>query len=125
MLVLVTGSRSWTDVEKVREVFTNLPDHFRLLHGGAKGLDTIAGEVYKEMTGQHALVERPDYDKYYFKVAPLKRNGTMLDMVERARGEGEEVLVIAFKHLDSPTNGTNACLEGAELRQLPVKVYYS
>jgi hypothetical protein len=120
--VLVTGSRSWSDRETVRERFAALPSDFVLIHGGAKGLDTIAGEIYTELTGRKAIVVRPDYDRYYFKVAPLLRNETMLDLIEDARNTGEEVLVIGFKDLNSKTNGTNNCIESAKLRGLPFEV---
>jgi hypothetical protein len=124
MFVLVTGSRSWTNREKVREVFSELPSDFRLMHGGAKGLDTIAGEVYTEMTGREAEVVRPDYDSYHWKAAPKKRN---LEMVLVAKAEqvlGNEVLVIAFKDTSSTTNGTNHCRDAAEIQGLPTKTYF-
>lgn len=122
MHVLVTGSRSWTDRETVRERFAALPSDFVLIHGGAKGLDTIAGEVYKELTGRNALVIRPKYDRYFYKVAPLMRNEEMLDMLEVAVAMQKEVLVIAFKDLNSKTGGTNSCLESAINRGLPYEL---
>lgn len=122
MFVLVTGSRSWTDRDTVRERFRSLPSDFILIHGGAPGLDTIAGELYSELTGRDAIVVRPDYDRWFFKIAPLMRNETMLDRVEEERANGEEVLVIGFKDLTSGTNGTNNCIESAKLRGLPYEI---
>lgn len=121
MYVLVTGSRSWADKVTVRQRLEELP-HFVLIHGGAPGLDTIAGEVYKELTGRDAIVVRPDYKNNFWKVAPLKRNEEMLDIIESRWRLGEEVLVIGFKDLNSATGGTNACVESAELRGLPLEI---
>lgn len=121
MYVLVTGSRSWADEATVRERFVALP-HFVLIHGGAPGLDTIAGKVYKELTGRDAIVIRPDYKNNFYKVAPLKRNEEMLDIIEGRFKLGEEVLVIGFKDLNSATGGTNACIASAEFRGLPVEI---
>lgn len=120
LFVLVTGSRSWTDRETVRSVLSELGE-FQLLHGGAKGLDTIAGEIFKELTGRDAFVERPDYKSHHWKYAPLARNNKMLDIVEDMKRHGHEVLVIAFKDLNSATGGTNKCYDGAVFRGLPTK----
>jgi hypothetical protein len=125
MFVLVTGSRTWDDREKVREVFSELPEDFRLLHGGAKGLDTIAGEIYEEMTGRKAEVMKPDYESYHFKVAPKKRNLAMILVARAEEALGDEVLVIAFKDVRSATGGTNHCAEAAEMQGLPVKRVYA
>lgn len=122
MYVLVTGSRSWTDEDTVRERFMALPSDFWLMHGGAPGLDTIAGKVYKELTGRDAIVVRPDYKKYFYKIAPLKRNEEMLDRIQDAYGAHQEVLVIGFKDLNSGTGGTNQCIQSAEFRGLPFEL---
>lgn len=121
MLVLVTGSRTWTDRDTVREVFRDLPSDFELVHGGARGLDTIAGEVYHELTGRDAIVVKPDYKRYFSKVAPLRRNVEMLEMLQERHRKNEDVLVIAFKDLNSATSGTNHCYQEALERDLPVR----
>jgi len=47
--LVVTGSRDWTDRAVVEEALRRLPVG-RLAHGGARGLDTIAARIAKEMS---------------------------------------------------------------------------
>lgn len=124
MFVLVTGSRSWTDEDAVREAFYELPFPFTLIHGGAPGADTIAGYIYLDEYGLAPIVVRPDYKKYFYKAAPLKRDAEMLDYVQKIKRAGHDVLVLSFKDMTSNTGGTDATVEGAKARGLPVKVLH-
>jgi len=122
MLVLVTGSRSWTNRELVRHRLQFIHEPYDLMHGGAKGLDTIAGEVYKELTGKDAIVIRPDYNRYFYKYAPKMRNVEMVHLAAERQNAGEDVIVLGFKDLNSRTNGTQHCIDEAKLRSLPTEV---
>lgn len=43
--VLVTGSRGWTDAEAIHRESSTLSGKVVVIHGGAKGADSIAGEI--------------------------------------------------------------------------------
>ena len=45
---LFSGSRNWSDEAPVREIIFALPPGSTVVHGGAKGLDSIAGKLAKE-----------------------------------------------------------------------------
>lgn len=49
MKILVTGDRKWNNVELVVEILSKYPSNTILIHGGAAGLDTIAGVVGHEL----------------------------------------------------------------------------
>ena len=98
-LILVTGSRTWTDWAKVRTVLVGLR-HLRqgepvtIRHGRARGLDTIAARIAKQLG--YALdkppvpgdkrdpyqlggypIYREDWVQYGWGAGP-RRNGIML-----------------------------------------------
>lgn len=75
--VVVTGSREWSDYEIVEEAFTLLPPGSRLAHGGARGLDTIAGEIAL-VQGLEVVVYPADWSRYG-KLAGTLRNRMMVD----------------------------------------------
>lgn len=91
------------------------------MHGGAPGLDTIAGEEYKALTGNDPIVVRPDYKRYYFKIAPKMRNVEMVNRALERYKDGEEVRVIGFRDWESKTNGTKHCINEAKIRGLPTE----
>lgn len=49
MKILVTGSRDWTGVEPIRKVLERLPARTIVVHGGARGADSIADQVAREL----------------------------------------------------------------------------
>lgn len=51
------------------------------VHGGAKGFDAQV-HSYTFSRNIPCLIIRPEYDRYPGKVAPLKRNETIVDMCE-------------------------------------------
>lgn len=80
-LVLFTGSRDWDDYDTVATVVTRLQSLlgvFQIIHGGARGLDSIVDHVAR-WKGMNPEVVRPKYDRYHPKVAPKRRNLEMLD----------------------------------------------
>lgn len=89
MRVLVCGDRAWTAREMIREVLEQARPTL-VIHGGARGADTLAGEVAEEMD-LPVKVFPADW-KRYGKAAGVLRNQQMLD-------EGQPDLVLAF-HTD-------------------------
>jgi len=80
---MVCGSRSITDKEKIfaqLESFWNTQlnssSEIVVVEGGAKGVDTIAGE-WATSKGFEIEVHKPDYKKYA-RGAPIRRNEEMV-----------------------------------------------
>lgn len=116
MRIVVTGSRSWTNQDKVRDVFYSIADAVvgrpvTLVHGGARGLDQIAGEV-AEYIGWEVEVFEADWDGQGKKAGVL-RNIRMLDT--------RPTRVIAF--WDGSSKGTRHCFEEAIKRGIPTDIY--
>src|SRR4051794_14046931 len=112
MRVLVTGSRKFKNARVVAERLEQLPkENLVIVHGGAIGVDTFA-EEWAEDNKINMEVYRPDYDKYHWRIAPLKRNDEMLDT--------KPDLVLAF--WDGASNGTKHTFTGARAREIPTEV---
>lgn len=107
--VLITGSRKLTDVELVFKVLNKeLKEGDVIIHGGAKGADSIA-QAYCHEKGITEIVMRPLYPskKEYY----LHRNAEMIGMCEK---------VIAF--WDGASRGTQFTINYAKQRGFDVKV---
>jgi hypothetical protein len=74
--VLVTGSRYWRDRDVVRERLAKLPRTTIIVHGAARGLDTIAYEVAREL-GFDDEPHPADWARHG-KGAGVIRNGEMV-----------------------------------------------
>lgn len=78
MRLLVTGGREYDDAWRVRKVLQGLDIAFGievLIHGGARGADSLADDWWFENEPRvKRIVERPDYDRYPPRLAPLRRN---------------------------------------------------
>lgn len=118
--ICVTGSRDWEDEDTVKRAFKDAmryfdvidPLEYKLLHGAARGLDSIAAKIGNAW-GFRVIAFPADWDKYKRQAGPI-RNLEMLD-------EKPE-LVLAFPKPDS--KGTIHCITHAIKRQIPIKVYY-
>lgn len=75
MRVIVTGSRDWTDREAIRKVLEALPRDATIVHGGARGADSIAGEIAGEL-GMTVEVHPAKWDEFG-KRAGMVRNAEM------------------------------------------------
>lgn len=86
MKLLITGSRKFDNsigiMEAIKQV-ENLQGQkiTMLLHGGAKGADTLAENWAKE-NGIKTKVLKPDYEKHLPKQAPLIRNIELVKLAE-------------------------------------------
>jgi hypothetical protein len=90
--ICITGSRVWTDEVSIRLRFMLLAPGTLVVHGGARGADSIADKVAKEL-GLKTKVYTPDWNKYG-RSAGLVRNEEMLR-------ETKPYLLIAFAAGDS------------------------
>lgn len=77
MRVIVTGSRHWTDRKAIRGELEKLPSDAIVVHGGAKGADSIAGEVAAEL-GLQVEVFPANWREFAKSAGPI-RNQEMLD----------------------------------------------
>jgi hypothetical protein len=116
--VLVCGDRHWTNREAIRRVLQGLIErgYDDLIHGGAKGVDTLAGEVWKyDLKQSEPWVFKAEWSLYGRAAGPI-RNQRMLD-------EGKPDLVVAF-HNDLPkSKGTKDMVKRAQKADVPVLLY--
>lgn len=109
MIIVVTGSRGWTDKERIRERLLALNPEL-VIQGGAGGADRLTQEVCMEEKipcGTYRAKWRE-----YGKAAGLIRNGWMLDI-------GPD-LVLAF--WDGLSPGTKAMINETNRRGIPIEV---
>jgi hypothetical protein len=75
LIVLFTGSREWTDRERIRRDLQSLPEGSIVIEGGARGADRIA-RVEAQKLGIHVATVNALWD-YYDKSAGYRRNEAM------------------------------------------------
>ena len=100
MNVLISGARNMPEKwrEFMRQQLALLPVGTVIVHGGAKGADTMAGEIAEEL-GFEVIVERANW-KDLGKAAGPERNQRMLSKYKPG--------LALFFH-DDPTLGTGTC----------------
>lgn len=113
--VLACGSRNWTDVALIRSYLNTLPQPFVLIHGAARGADSIAASEAKKMA-QTIEAYPANWNKHGKAAGPI-RNRQMLE-------EGKPHMVLAFRN-DGPSPGTDNMVEMAKAAGLPVIVVES
>lgn len=120
-VILVCGDRNWTNEELIRDVLKAHSNPIlrwveRLVHGGCKGADEIAGRVGKEL-GYH-VQEFPANWNLHGKSAGPKRNIEMLNHIKgMLRAE-----VIAFHNDLDNSKGTKHMVSIAKAAGIPVTV---
>lgn len=114
MRILVCGSRDWNDKEAI--IKRLLPfaayEDVTVIHGAAKGADSLAGDVAK-MFGFKVEEYPADWEKHGRAAGPL-RNRKMLE-------EGKPNIVLAFPLKQSI--GTRHMVKIASEAGVEVKVY--
>lgn len=114
MRILVTGSRNWTDTSKIKEVLNeyNNFDYPILIHGNARGADSIADNIAKQF-GWAVISESAEWQKYG-KAAGHIRNQKMI-IAHRPN------VVLAFPLGES--KGTRGCIKLASDAGIMVRVF--
>lgn len=110
MKVLITGDRKWADWEVMYETLAQLPEDTTLIHGAAKGADTIGGKCAEQL-GFEVVVVPAQWEKYGRAAGPI-RNCQMLDM--------DPDFVIAFHDDLENSKGTKHCVTEARKRDIEV-----
>lgn len=112
MRVLVCGSRYFNDYKLLSSVLSKISISV-LIHGGARGADTLAGE-FASRYGIPQSVFLADWTTFGKRAGPI-RNQLMLD-------EGKPELVVAF--WDGESRGTKHMIDIAEAAGVGVNVIY-
>jgi len=113
MRVLVTGSRNWRDEQAVQDALDDLagpPGRWTLIHGGARGLDAIAGKLAHQL-GMKVEVHAAGWIEHGKKAGVL-RNQTMVDL-------GADVC-LAFPLPES--RGTWDCIHRAQAAGITTRI---
>lgn len=117
MTVLVSGSRGWTDELIVESALLHVAkSHETLMHGGARGLDSIAATIgarYFNYVKDYPVLS--EHWQKYGKSAGIKRNIAMVDKLNKYD------IVLAFIQNNSP--GTSHCIKYALSRGITVAVF--
>lgn len=116
MRLLITGDRKWTDYDMVKrgiERQMRIEPIEVVIHGGAAGADTLAGEVAASL-GIPVLVFAAQWDQYGRAAGPV-RNQQMLDV-------GLPTHVLAFHPFLPASKGTADMIRRARKAGLPVTI---
>jgi hypothetical protein len=113
MRVLITGSRTWGNVHAIRRELEKLSSGSIIIHGGARGADTIADSIARELDLE-VLVFRAEWARFY-RAAGVIRNEAMLK-------EGKPDLVLAFHEEIATSKGTHDMVRRATAAGVPVRV---
>lgn len=113
-VVLVCGSRLWTDEAAIREALEALPNTFRkLVHGDCRGADKLAGKIGAEL-GMEVVPYPADWARWARAAGP-RRNAEML--------KANPDLVLAFTRDLETSFGTRDMVRRAQAHGVPVKIY--
>ena len=110
LVVLVCGDRNWANRTSIANCLKLLPRGTTIIHGGARGADSIAGEEAKKL-GLAVEIFPAEWDKYGTAAGPI-RNIKMLDRNPH--------LVIAFHPDLAKSRGTAHTVREARKRQIKV-----
>lgn len=112
----ITGSRTILDEQFVFSTlsfylarFLKDPENLTLCHGGAKGVDSSA-ELWARENNIKTEIYLPEYDKFPPKVAPIKRNQTIVD-------NSDYLLAIT-----TGSSGTASTIRMAEKKGIEIKI---
>ena len=107
--VCISGCRTGCDYDIVRNALQTIPLGSIVVHGGAKGVDSIADELAKDM-GFEVEVWEADWKRYGKSAGPI-RNREMIETCD---------MVIAF--WDGSSRGTKNAISIANKNGLDVEV---
>ena len=111
MRVLICGDRNWSDYKTIEEEMKELPKDSVIIHGCARGADTLTGIIAKKLGFK--VLEFPADWKRYGKIAAPIRNRQMIV-------EGKPDKVLAFHNNISESKGTANMIKQAKKFGIPV-----
>lgn len=126
MRVIVTGDREWSNITAVRRVLAILyrqAPHTKLVHGACRGADTLAAQVWLDLTGNEWQVEAyPAAWSLHGPSAGPRRNRYMLKASFDCGSEDGDMpgCGIAFHHDLRQSKGTKDMVSVLLKHGLPV-----
>lgn len=98
MIVLISGSRNWTDPRPIREQLQKVGELTWLFHGAARGADSLAAQIAETMPLIRTQGWPADWKKHG-QSAGFVRNSEMLRgaLVTAAFMQQQPLQVLAFK----------------------------
>jgi hypothetical protein len=117
MRVLVCGCRHWTDESAISRELDSLGSEVSLvIHGGAKGADTLAGRA-ADTLGVEVDVYHADWDFYGRSAGPIRNKRMLVD--------GRPDLVLAFHPDIDASRGTKNMVKNARAAGVRVLTFSS
>ena len=114
IVVVITGSRHWTDRAAMRRVLEGWPPGSVVIHGAQRGADRIAGEIAKSL----------GYEVEPYPAAWVpgdggpERNARMIARLKEYRAQGRRCFVVAFPLPGG--RGTRNCVRQAREAGFPI-----
>lgn len=113
MKVLVCGDRNWNDPKLIKLRLKKLSRNTIIIHGAARGADTLAGIAAKEL-GMEVIEFPAKWNIYGIAAGPI-RNQQML--------EQNPDLVIAFHDDIDSSKGTKDMMNRAKRKGIPTELH--
>lgn len=114
MKVLICGDREWTNISMIRRELEKLPKNTLIIHGAARGADSIADKVARELGFKKPIKYPADWTKYGKGAGPI-RNREML--------KEDPDLVLAFHNSIENSKGTKDMIEISKERGIKVILF--
>jgi hypothetical protein len=116
---LVTGDRDWVNRKVIEKRLSWIPSDWVLVHGAARGADSIAAEFWKfacKQDGKDYVLPFPaDWNKYGKRAGPIRNRQMLL-------ANPEIEIVIAFHNEIGMSKGTKDMVTQAMKKGLPVEI---
>ncbi len=114
MRVLVCGDRNWENIDAILRELSKLDNNTVIIHGAARGADTLAGIAGKEL-GFKVEAEPAKWEIYGRSAGPI-RNQLMLDKYKPE-------LVLAFHSNIDNSKGTKDMVTRARKAGIKVVIF--
>jgi hypothetical protein len=117
--VLVCGARDWVERGPIERELRKLPPGTIVVHGAARGADTIAGEVAREL-GFEVRPYPADWETYPKAAGPIRNS----EMLKKEHLPGEPIdKVLAFSKDFSRSIGTSDMMRKSRAKGIPVEAF--
>lgn len=122
--VLVTGSRDWTNREAIHRELSKFPPGTIVVHGAARGADTLADEVAKSLGFEVRPypVTKQDWEEIG-KAAGVLRNSKMLTEEHPDKDGRAFTWCLGFSENLAESRGTKDMVKKTERAGIPTEVF--